>query len=331
MGTDSIRIIEDCDAPPGLWEEVAGACGYATFFHTSMWAEIFSNYTKGRIRPIPRKIIFEDNKSALIPLCCREFWFGAFRQYLSSPAGTFGGWISRDNLQLSHTQALVNYLLRLKNISWRENPYDPFLSKVVIPESNEEFTQTIDLKSHEGINQYPISRAHTKALKKAVREGVTIHEANQISEWKEHFKIYEESLARWEKAGTAKKHFRPYTWDLFKIIFEKYPAYRKLWYARYNNSMAASVLCFYWNKHAVAWHGGARQDFFHVRPNNLLYQHMIDFARKSGYHWFDCNTPGGLKGVIEFKDNLGTQRMKSRFIDKASKTKKLVLMIRKLF
>jgi hypothetical protein len=219
----------------------------------------------------------------------------------------------------------------LKNVSWRENPYDPLLHEVDIPGSVDEFTQIVDLTPSAENNQNAPTRAHAKALRKAVREGVTIHEAESLSHWKEHFRIYEESLVRWEKAGTAKKRFRPYTWDLFKIILDINPACRKLWYAEYKGAMAASVLCFYWNRHAVSWHGGAREEFFGVRPNNLLYQHMIDHARKNGFRWFDCNTPGGLQGVIEFKDNLGTQRIRSRFVDKVSKRKKLGQMIRRLF
>jgi hypothetical protein len=331
MAKDSIRIIDDSRASAEYWEETAVACDYATFFHTPAWADVFFRYTGGRLRPAARKIVFEDGRSALIALSGREYAHGAFRQFLSASAGTFGGWISRDSLDRVHSLKLVDYLLGLKNIAWRENPYDPYLSAIDIAGSVEEFTQTIDLTPGGEKNQNAPTRAHAKALRKAVREGVTIHEAEDLSDWEEHFRIYEESLVRWEKSGTAKKRFIPYTWDLFKIIFDKNPACRKLWYARYKGSMAASVLCFYWNRHAVAWHGGAREEFFNVRPNNLLYQHLIDHARKSGFHWFDCNTPGGLQGVIEFKDNLGTQRKRSRFLDKASKGKRLVQKIRRMF
>jgi hypothetical protein len=331
MMGDSIRITDDCAASPEQWKRIAASCDYATFFHTPQWADIFYRYTAKRLRPVPRKITFIDNTCAVIPLCRKEYFLDDFHLYESSPAGTFGGWISSGGLEMPHTRALVDYMLNLKNVAWRENPYDPFLKGVALPESIEEFTQTIDLTQSSDALRAFTSRAHAKALRKAQREGVTIQEAQSLSDWKEHFKAYESSLIRWKKAGTAKKHSSPYTWDLFKIIFDINPSCRKLWCARYKGALAASVLCFYWNKHAVSWHGAALEEFFGVRPNNLLYQHMIDHARENGFRWFDCNTPGGLKGVIEFKDNLGTQRKMSRFINKASKRRKLVQMIRRLF
>jgi hypothetical protein len=328
---NSIRIVHDSSASQELWTEVASACQYATFFHTPEWADIFFKYSAGRIRPCPRIVTFEDNRSAIIPLSCKQYLHGTFNCHLSSPAGTFGGWISRDNLTPLHTRALVDYMLKRDNVAWRENPYDPFLNTITLPGATEEFTQVIDLTQDASAVHNAASRAHAKALRKARREGVVIREADGISDWERHFKAYELSLVRWEKAGTRKKRLKPYTWDLFKIIFEKKPMYRKLWCACYKGSIAASVLCFYWNNHAVAWHGAALEEFFSVRPNNLLYQHMIDHAREMGYRWFDCNTPGGLKGVIEFKDNLGTLRLKSRFLNKVSKRRKFLQRIKQVF
>jgi lipid II:glycine glycyltransferase (peptidoglycan interpeptide bridge formation enzyme) len=94
--------------------------------------------------------------------------------------------------------------------------------------------------------------------------------------------------------------------------------------------VAASVICFYWNNHAVAWHGAAFEEFFDLRPNNLLYDHMIRSAFHQGYQWFDCNPAGGLAGVIAFKDNLGALRMQSRIVDQSSLVKKTGLFIRKI-
>ena len=328
---DPIRIIDDSSASMRLWEEVSVACPYATYFHSPEWGDIFYKYTRGRIHPAPRRITFEDNVCVVLPLCRKQYLKGAFKVFLSSPAGTFGGWLSRDALRSPHTRTLIDYMLKLDNIAWRENPYDPLLSAFPIEGAADDFTQVVDLAQSPDALQKVASRAHAKALRKARREGVTVDEAHSLVDWKQHFRAYELSLVRWKKAGTEKRHFKPYTWDLFKIIFEKKTPHCKLWCARYKGSIAASVICFYWNKHAVAWHGAALEEFFNVRPNNLLYQHMIDHAREEGYHWFDCNTPGGLKGVVEFKENLGTQRKRSRVLDKASRERKILRKIKRIF
>ncbi len=328
---DSIRIVHEQRPAAALWEEVAAACPYATYFHTHEWADIFFKYSEGRIRPAPRLITFNDGINVLLPLSRKHYAINAFNIFLSSPAGTFGGWISRDGLSANHTGILIDYLLAAGNIAWRENPYDPLLGACSIPGAEDDFTQVVDLTQSEEKLRASASRAHAKALRKALREGVSVTEADGLDDWRQHFRAYESAQVRWKKAGTEKKHVKPYTWDLFKIIFEKKSPHCKLWCARVKDAVAASVLCFYWNHHAVAWHGSALEEFFSLRPNNLLYQHMIDHARAAGYHWFDCNTPGGLKGVVEFKDNLGTQRKKSRMIEKVSMKRKIIQKIRRSF
>ena len=325
-----IRIIDDFCASRTQWQETCDACPYATYFHTPEWAELFSAYTRGRLKPVTRKITFDDHRSVIVPLCRIDYVHGVFKIYQSAAAGTFGGWISVDPLGVAHAQTLVEYMLGLGNISWRENPYDPCLREVAIPGSIDDFTQTIDLTKSAAQLIAASSRAHVKALNKARREGVTVKEAEGIDDWLCHYTAYEQSLVRWKNAGTAKKLVKPYTWELFNAIFEKKSPHCKLWCARYKEKIAASVLCFYWNRHAVAWHGAGLEEFFEKRPNNLLYQHIVFHARDNGFSWFDCNTPGGLKGVVEFKDHLGTQRLKSRIVDKISFLRKILRKVKRM-
>jgi hypothetical protein len=329
--TDKIRIIDDRIATLNEWNEACNECEYSTYFHTPQWVDIFSSYTHGRLKPYPKKITFSDNCSVIISLSKISHLKGCYSTYISSPAGTFGGWISKDKLNSDHAGALTGYMLKFSNITWRENPYTPCLKDIAIPGSIQDFTQTIDLSlSMEDIEK-SASRAHVKALNKATREGVFIREAQSIADWQEHFRNYELSVERWKKSGTAKKMVKPYTWAIFKNIMDKDPGHCKLWCAIYKNKIAASVLCFYWNRHAVAWHGSALDECFGVRPNNLLYQHMIVNAKENNYGWFDCNTPGGLKGVVEFKDHLGAMRLTSRFVDKTSISRKCARAIKKIF
>jgi hypothetical protein len=327
---EQIRITDDIIATHDKWLETCKSCDYATFFHTPLWYDIFYEYSQGAIRPACRIITFSDNSSAIIPLAKIVHAGGLYKTYVSSPAGTFGGWVSKDKLSKEHAVLLTGYILSLDNIFWRENPYDPYLNEVDMLDSAEDFTQTIDLKKSKEELFAVSSRAHVKAVNKALREGVSVREAQSADDWKEHFDNYGKSTKRWERAGTAKKNVRPYGWRLFEAIRTKYPDYSRLWCAVYDNKIAASVICFYWNRHAVAWHGSASEDFFNLRPNNILYQHMIIDAREKGYEWFDCNTPGGLKGVVEFKEHLGTIKKRSRFLDKTTLSRKIFRGIKKI-
>jgi hypothetical protein len=73
---EQIKIIDDCLASETEWQEVCDQCPYATYFHTPEWARVFSAYMQGRMRPWPRKIVFEDGKIAIIPLSRISYFNG---------------------------------------------------------------------------------------------------------------------------------------------------------------------------------------------------------------------------------------------------------------
>jgi len=323
-----LAIVRTTLASDDEWHSIAEACPYATYFHSPYWARVFSEYSHKTIQPYPRLITFSDNRTALIPLSYQQHAHGLIKTYLSSPAGTFGGWIADAPLTADHAHLLVDYMLSMSNIVWRENPYDTVLNDSVIPQSTDDFTQTVELRLRSWDDILAsASRAHHKAVKKAEHAGLTVTQAINIEDWEQHYAAYQASMARWNKAGTTKKRMRPYGWDLFRLMYELPVHHRILWTARCSGAVAASVLCFYWNNHAVAWHGAAYEEFFNLRPNNLLYQSMMQDAHTRGFSWFDCNTPGGLKGVAEFKEHLGTIKLKSRLVDKCGAIKTLYRML----
>jgi lipid II:glycine glycyltransferase (peptidoglycan interpeptide bridge formation enzyme) len=145
-----------------------------------------------------------------------------------------------------------------------------------------------------------------------------------------HFEGYLASRARWEKAG-SQKSIPGYSWELFELLFNTRSPHCKLWCALYKDKIVSSVISFYWNHHAVAWHGGAFEEYFDVYPNHFLYQEMVRDAHEKGFHWFDFNTTGDLSGVASFKDGLGTQRISSRVLDKSSLAKKIARTVKDIF
>jgi hypothetical protein len=111
------------------WDFHWKGCNVATYFHSREWAEVWERYTRGRMRPEPRIITFSDGTSALFPVSSYKSYRGLIKQYISSPGGTFGGWISIDDLSVAHGELLAEHLRdRFTNLSWRPNPYDPIAS-----------------------------------------------------------------------------------------------------------------------------------------------------------------------------------------------------------
>jgi hypothetical protein len=315
--TPVLRITERRRARRDEWESVCRQCEYATWFHTPAWVDLCAReYRRGSMVAAPELIRFSDGASALLPLACRHYLGGAVRLYWSMPAHTFGGWLSVDKLTVGHAMLLSGILRKLPDLVWRENPYDPVLASLSFDGAREDFTQAIDLTGGSSVVAGRFDYAHRKAARKAAASGVTVAEAVHFEEWESYFSLYDASRARWKERRIAKGD--GYSHAFLGSLFEAAPEVRKLWLARVNGVVAAGILCFYWNRHAVAWHGAGGAEFFMYRPNNLLYEHAIRHAAEEGYRWFDCNPSASLRGVMEFKEHLGAIPLRSRIIEKKS-------------
>lgn len=308
IGIASIRR-----ASAAEWDLYWQECGYSTFFQSREWAEIWCAYTKGNIRPAPEYIVFTDGMSAVFPLSYQKRLRGLARHYLSSPGGTFGGWLSRDSLSISHGRLLARYMLtKSGSLVWRLNPYDPLVFKTGVTGAQED--KTYALRLDEGFDA--IYKSWTKGHKSAARkarkarkEGVSVKLAITLEDWIAYYQIYEDSLRRWGKAASSK-----YTFDLFKEMFARKSPNIKLWLSIYRGIPVAGALCFYSKWHVVYWHGAALEKYFKLRPVNLLLYEVIKDACEQGYTIFDFNPSGGHKGVEAFKKSFGASAYPSPIV-----------------
>jgi hypothetical protein len=310
------------------WERMANDCGHATYFHTRHWAAIFHTATRGRMVPSPLVMRFSDDVEVLIPLVRRKFFGSLLTLHWSMPSYTYGGWISVSPMSPAHGQAVVSRLHSFRDCVWRENPYDPLAGELDLHHDLDDFTQAIDLRDGMTAAEDRFDHAHRKAVKKAERNGVTIAEATHFDEWMSYFSLYEQTRERWKAKNLLRN--RGAGPALFKAIYESPTPHRKLWLARINGELAAGIICFYWKGHAVAWHGAGAASCFKYRPNNVLYEHAIRQAAETGCSWFDCNPSAGLAGVVDFKEHLGAQRLRSRVINKRSIVRSIAEWLRRI-
>lgn len=109
------------------WDAIWRECDYATYFHSREWAEIWEKYTKGGLVPTPLIFNFSDGCRVLVPLSTGRILKGIAKMHISSPAGTYGGWISADIIAEEHAILLSDYLTsKIDNLFWRMNPFDKF-------------------------------------------------------------------------------------------------------------------------------------------------------------------------------------------------------------
>jgi hypothetical protein len=301
--------------------------GVATFFHTPFWAGIFERTFPGRFSAAPQIFRFSDGTSALLPLVVRRRLSGLYRVALSMPAGTFGGFLSTSPLTPENEAAMILHLCGRTDLIWRENPYSPVLGD--LPESvkwYEDPTQVLDLEQGYERLWKRATAGHRNAVRNALRSGVEITEAATADEWKSYVDIYLGSINRWKErslfSGVS------YSERFFLAISGLEPHLRRLWLAKLKGKPVAGILCFYWNRHAVVWHGAGHADYFSFHPNNLLYDRAIAHAAENGFRWFDTNPSGDLAGVRSFKKHLGAQPLRSRVIIKQSKKGRFLQLLR---
>ena len=198
------------------WDAIWSECEYSTYFHSREWAEIWQAYTDGNTRPDPRLVVFSDGKRALLPISRRTEEEGRVEAYLSSPAGTIGGWLSVDGMTIDHAKVLTRFLTRrFVPLVWRMNPYDALALKAAPRKLREDETRAIRLEDGFDTIYRRWTKGHRSAVRQAQRSGVTTKIATTIDEWHTYYALYEDSLRRWGEEATSR-----YSWKLFETIEE---------------------------------------------------------------------------------------------------------------
>jgi hypothetical protein len=314
------------------WLSAALACKHATYFHTPYWYELIAPKQKH----VTAEVTFSDGASAVIPMARIKRLCGLLTDVFSSPGGTYGGWVSASTLTPEHVKHLVRELISKSDLTFRVNPFDPNLRFIDCIDGingnasginrKEDFTHALDLT--QGIIRLRggISKSGKYAINLSARSGVTVKRAETLDEWERYYGLYIDSLKRW-RAGKLKTR-TVYPFSLFRRIYKNRTGNEILWLAVKEGEPIAGVLVFYWNKHAVSWHGSSSSEHFSVKPNNLLYWEIIKDAAGRGYELFDFNPSGGYGGVESFKDSFGAKRLPTPTITIRSRLRQMAGKLR---
>ena len=303
----SLRITEDQPAASEEWGYIWENCDYATYYHSREWAEIWQKYTQGVLRPDARRITFSDGKSALLSFSSRRIYKGLSKQYVLSPAGTYGGWLSLNILSESHGRLLHKHITtHYKYLTWRLNPYNSFEISLNTKEVRNDETHTLNLECGFEVIHKEWTKGHASAVRKARKAGVKIREAITLQDWGEYYRIYEDSLERWGESASSR-----YGWRLFQCMHDLSSSNIKLWLATSEDQVVAGALCLYAKNHVGYWHGSALAKYYNLRPVNLLMYEIINNSCARGYQWFDFNPSGGHEGVRAFKKSFGAKARES--------------------
>jgi hypothetical protein len=310
-----LYISSTCQASASEWDSVWSACLYATFYHSRKWFDLWCDYNRG-LTPEPVIIKFSDGKKAIIPLARKTAYRGMVSTLITSPAGTYGGWISSDMLEIHHACLLVEYLLSRKSIRWRINPVDinapvftPTGTVTDMPGAgmssiSMDYTHVVDTTVGFDEVEAAISKSNLRSVRRAFRLGIEVFEAGSGKEWADYFDIYSDALKRWGENVTSN-----YRLSLFEKIRRIGSPNVQLRLAVYKNRPIAGVLFLKSPKHVSVWHAATKTDSLHLSPFNILAYFALEEACRTGKTWFDFNPSGGHAGVVHSKERFGTVKL----------------------
>jgi hypothetical protein len=308
-----LRIEEVRPAGDREWDAVWARCDYATYFHSREWAELWQEYSNGRLRPDARVVTFSDRIRALLPLSVERVGrWGTGTRHRSSPAGTYGGWLSDEPLGESHAALLSRYLLELPGLVWRLNPFDALGAHVGPCSARPDHTRALRLAAGFDALVAGWSKGHRAAARKARREGVSIAAASSLDDWRSYYEIYRGALGRWRSPTSS------YRWSLFEQLHARRSAHATLWLARRGGDLLAGALVFSAKRHMAYWHGCSQRDAERLRPVQLLMHEVVRSACRDGYAVFDFNPSGGHAGVDSFKKGFGADSLPSPVVYSAT-------------
>ena len=297
-----MRLVESRSPLPDEWDSIWRECPYATYFHSREWAELWASYTQGRLTLDARLLQFEDGKRLLLPLMVRGKFGGLIKRWVSSPGNTFGGWISRDELNTTHITLATKYIQQnLSSLQLRLNPYNESLVGFRLGRIIEDSTRVLRLTEGFDATIKTWTKGHRSAANKAMGLGVTIRCAASLEDWRAYYAVYQDSLRRWGDRATTR-----YDWSLFEQMERLNTSNIRLWLAMFGGNVIGGALCLYSPRHIAYWHGSAIEEYFHLRPVHLLIREIIRDASNKNYDWFDFNPSSGIKGVDAFKKGFGT-------------------------
>ncbi len=285
-----VKIVDEQD-----WRTFVDNCECATFFHTCDWYQVWNRYQGYEYRAYLFE--FDTGHKALLPLASRRVFRGVFRRYLSSPAGTYGGFLTDDSLTELETVLLSKWVRKFGTVDLTFNPFSP-ISKF-LPITSRDFTQSIFLRDNWIIIEKKMKPA--QILRK-----VKIAERNQLrvrklkgKEVLEYHKIYRSRRSNWQDPSND------YSESIFENLFQLKGV--DFWGVFLKDDLMIGGGPFVkHNNHVTSWLAVALTEYLPLMPYALLYYRLIKFYRSEGLTWFDFNPSGGHEGVVRFKAGFGT-------------------------
>ena len=304
-----MRVIEK--VKPEFWEDIAGNCVYATFFHTPYWSQLMERTFS--YRDITKGFIFDDGTRVVFPFMLRKkkCLKGTLSSvdYISGALFVYGGPIADGAMTRQKFAEIIAYLTatfrNYDQILIRGNPY----ADTVKPDNFMEvkdFSQVVELFKyrHERdlIENYPrISRKHIRKAKKS--NILTIKESTVNSDVCEKlYKIYMKSFKSWGREALTS-----YPLALFQNFNSLNSKYIKFWAAYYKKTMIGGEITMLWNNYCLSFFPFYDREYSELETRRYVEHHIFLDCLDKKVKFYDYLQSGGIKGVEFFKRSMGAR------------------------
>lgn len=152
------------------------------------------------------------------------------------------------------------------------------------------------------------------AVRKAIKNSITVTDAQTDDELRNFYQIY---LSTQERLDGTPKPFM-LVCELVKIGLGRISIAKK------DDQIIAGLLYLLFNRTITLWCAGSLPEFWHFRPNNAIFDHIIRQACHDGYDYVDFGaSPPENQGLIKFKEEFRARRVDFvRYVKVHSPTKK---------
>lgn len=286
-----------------IWSEFVKNHPQGNIFQTPEMFEVFSetkNYT-----PIFLAVVDDDNtvQGSLVSVIQTEF--SNILSKFTARAIIWGGPLIKDSNPEVLTRLLVAYDKKVQNrviYSQFRNFWKPTWERVVFESLGFKYEDHLNIlvdlrKSHEQLWK-EVKPARRKAINKAKRSGVTFRELQNRQELAEGYSIVESVYKNAKLPCPDITLFQSSAEILGKNGMVRFFG------AFHQKEMIGVrfVLCF--ESYIFDWYAGSRQQYYSLRPNDLLPWKVFLWGNENGFTTFDfggAGSPHVSYGVREYK------------------------------
>ncbi|MGM9928071.1 MAG: GNAT family N-acetyltransferase [Bacillus sp. (in: firmicutes)] len=238
--------------------------------------------------------------------------------FSSYPGASHGGIIVNQKFDTSKALELIPLLiehcisLNLKGIelkmppriyhSWPTDEIDFSLRYHGFSPEISELATALPLKEIDKPDSY-MNKNSFRNMNKAIKQGVLVTESD---DYKFFWEILESNLKG--RHNTLPTH----TYDNMLDIIQRYPTQIKLFAAFYEGKMIGGVLVFLLNHRVInCFYICHDNQYQHLRPLNLVFNQLIAWGMKEGFHFVDWGISTENKGKVinsglfKFKEGFG--------------------------